>query len=137
MRYNQQTTIAELVGQGNVAAERLREKDYDAVTFASIMITEEGKVKFEFYLTDNFQSNLEYNDRHLHGYHTINAEELWEKISRWPGRAMREVTVLATQMGKVGGITNELRSLQVKAFVDSIQPELDELRAMIADGRGK
>lgn len=134
---NRQKTIGELLNTGEVGRDALLELGYNRVDFEYVHIKENGEVLYRFYLVDDFQSELDHTAQESVGFQTIDGDNLLESISRWPNRAMREIMVLAKQMGKLGHAIEHIQDLQVKAFVQRLQPDIEKLRAQIVDQRGR
>lgn len=139
---NPETNIADLITIGETAeAYFLGPLGYTRADFDGVEIDSKGQIAWQFQLYDDFQKDLPSELRVNHSYiHRINhwtLEEadatLLEYIEKMPNRAQRELQVLAKKMGSIDSDISLLVSAQAKAFVERLQPSIDELRRQLTD----
>ena len=126
-------TITELLALGKSAKAYFEHQlGYDDVAFNFVRLATHGDHKLEFTLGDKFQDNLTHDMKYKVGW-TMNVplEGFWDKLTTWPNREQRELTILARKMATIDGNLDEIKSAQVKAFIARMQPDIDSLRAQI------
>ncbi len=131
-------TIEELLALGEAGKAYFeRELGYDTVGFYQVRVRSGRDHQLEFELFDEFQKNLHVDMRYKVGWAVdIPLEDFWGKLTTWPDREQRELTILARKMTSVDADLDQIKSAQVRAFVARIQPDIDALRRQLADLTG-
>ena len=131
-------TITELVALGKTAENYFKSHlGYDEATFKRIWLSASGAHRVDFTLHDTFQNSLPPETTYKVGWSvTLDLEGFWDKVTSWPTREQRELTILARKMAAIDADLCDIRSAQVLSFIARLQPDIDALRAQIADLRG-
>lgn len=127
-------TLNDILVNGQMAEDYFLNKlGYTRAKFTSTHIYPHGAFAFNFDLYDDFQDNLPDSMKYKHGYfNRLPGDKFWEKLQQWPTREQRELTILSRKAAALDADLDKITSLQVKAFVESLRPSLDELRRQIS-----
>ena len=131
-------TVADLLALGKSAENYFeKELEYDDVTFICIRLRPNGSHQLDFTLADKFQEYLAHDMKYKVGWAvSIPLDDFWDKVTTWPTREQRELTILARKMATIDANFDDIKSAQVRAFVARLIPDIDALRRQIADLRG-
>ena len=133
-------TSTQLIQLGVTAQSYFEDKlGYDEVTFRRIWLNAHGAHRIEFTLHDTFQRNLPVEMTYKDGWSIMLDldDTFWDKVTTWPTREQRELTILARKMTAIDADLGDIRSAQVLSFIARLQPDINALRAQIADLRGE
>lgn len=132
-----ETTVEQVVEIGEQTAKYFTERlGYDSALFNYATISASGRVKLSFDYIDNFQQEIDQDKRYRSGvYETIDLDDLATKLAVWPMREQRELEILARRLSALGQNTADIRSAQVRAFVERLQPEIDKVNRALTDQR--
>lgn len=93
------------------------------------------KITLFFDLYDDFQEKLPSEMRYkTGGANTVQVDdhhEFWAKLQNWPNREQRELHIMARKAAAIDADLEFIQSAQVRAFVESLRPSLEELRRQI------
>lgn len=128
-------TIADLIATQNEICLRLRGKGFDSVEKKRISIYQDGTITFCFELEDDFQRELNYEDRISEGPFYCDLDNYYEKVQRVPSRERRELEVLTRQLGRIHATQEQYASLEGKKFVAKLLEDAQPYFNMIADMR--
>ena len=126
-----------LIVAGNACEHEFKTRlGYQDATFRYILIG--NTVRLEFHLHDDFQNNLDYEERCHHGWGvqlevtaTSPVLEVYNKLRVWPTREQRELHVMAGQLAKVGQSCNDMVTKQVQAFVNQIKAQQSDIAMLV------
>ncbi len=127
-------TLTQLVDLGRSAEGYFEHKlGYDEVDFKRIWLNKHGAHRIEFTLHDDFQKDLPVEMTYKDGWSIMMDlnEDFWDKVTTWPTREQRELTILARKMATIDANIDDIKSHQVRAFVARLQPDIDDLRKRI------
>lgn len=131
-------TISELLNLGKMVERYFDEKlGYTTVEFQDITLYP-GSLDHCFYfgLQDDFQLEISHDKRYKCGSMiNIRVENVWDTVQTWPNREQRELEIMARKLVALDANLDQIESVQVKAFVARLQPQIDEIRMMITDQR--
>ena len=133
-------TMMDLMALGKVAETYFgKELGYDETEFKRVWLNGHGGHRIEFMLHDTFQHNLPIEMQYKDGWAIMLDldDTFWDKVTTWPTREQRELTILARKMTAIDADLGDIRSAQVLAFIARLQPDIDALRRQIADLRGE
>jgi len=110
---------------------------YDEARFVEVSLRPSGDNNIQFSLTDDFQDGLSNDQKYKVGWAVfVPLDGFWDKLTTWPNREQRELTILARKVAAIDGNLDQIKSAQVLAFVARLQPDIDALRAQIEDMSG-
>jgi len=126
-------TISELLNMGKMIEKYFEERlGYTTVHLVDITLWPAGNHTFYFSLQDDFQESLDHNKRFkCGGMVSIEIEDVWTTMERWPNREQRELEIMARKLAALDANLDKIESAQVLAFVARLQPQIDEIRRMI------
>ena len=126
-------TISEMIALGKSGERFFDEKlGYTDADFVDVTIWKNGGHLVYFNLQDDFQQELDYNNRFkCDRMISIPLENFWPTIEAWPNREQRELEIMARKLAALDANLDQIQSAQVLAFVARLQPQIDEIRRMI------
>ena len=134
-----ETTITRLQQQGRAAEDFLiRERGFTTASFDQVII-HDNFIAFDFRLEDDFQKELETKDKfHNSGSYFIyiyfddeSCKTLEQQVAEIPSREMRELEVLARQLGRINGISQEFLSHAGREFAKDLNKRAESMTKAI------
>lgn len=127
-------SIEKLLAQGLAAERRAKEVyGYDLAEFQNLKISPDKKVTWHFWLHDDFQQNLPYEDQYNHGHLALD-----HPLFNWPNRERRELEVLIRQTRRITELGDgKLIGLEGQAFVAAIKQDAEKYYTALEDRRIK
>ena len=126
-------TISDLMTLGRNGAVFFEDKlGYTTVGFTDVTLWPNNSHFLYFSLQDDFQMELHPDKRFMCGSYTnILLEDFWNTLEQWPNREQRELEIMARKLAALDTNLDQIQSAQVLAFVQRLQPQIDEIRRMI------
>ena len=125
-----------LIEIGHSVAEALvRELGYNEANFRGLeyQVPYYGVASYvaKFYVEDDFQEHLSYDDRVDHGSMAITIEQLTSFPAGFQSREMRELKSLAKRTALGEDYTDKMESALAKQFVADLMPDLEKLKNLL------
>ena len=126
-------TISELLHLGKNGAAFFEGKlGYTTASFSDVTLWSNTNHSIYFSLQDDFQMETHMDKRFKCGsYLSIPLEDFWNTLEQWPNREQRELEIMARKLAALDANLDQIQSAQVRAFVQRLQPQIDEIRRMI------